>query len=57
VEETLDNVSMFSTRSSKVLGRHIEKTGSQLHQDGVGHIHLDFEIEPLRLTFINIEQF
>ncbi|OAD19421.1 metallo-beta-lactamase superfamily protein [Candidatus Thiomargarita nelsonii] len=43
VEETLDNVRMFSTRSSEVLGQYIEKTGSELHQDGVGHIHLDLE--------------
>jgi len=43
VEETLDNVRMFSTRSSEVLRQHIEKTGSELHQDGTGHIHLDLE--------------
>jgi len=38
LEETLDNVRIFSTRSSE-----------QLHQDGVGHIHLDFE--SLKLSY------
>jgi competence protein ComEC len=51
VEKNLDNVRLFSTRSSEVLGRHIEKTCSELlHQDGVGHIHLD--LESLKLKFI-----
>lgn len=51
VEKNLDNVRLFSTRSSEVLGRHIEKTCCELlHQDGVGHIHLD--LESLKLKFI-----
>lgn len=49
VVETLDNVHLFSTRSSEVLRQFIEKTGSELHQDGVGKIHLD--LESLKLTF------
>ncbi len=50
VAKTLNHVRMFSTRSSEVLGRHIEKNGCELHQDGVGHIHLDFE--SLKFKFI-----
>jgi hypothetical protein len=50
VAKTLDNVQMFSTRSSEVLGRHIEKNANKLHQDGVGHIHLD--CKSLKLKFI-----
>jgi len=50
IAETLDNVQMFSTRSSTALGQHINKTGSQLHQDGVGHIQLD--CQSLKLKFI-----
>jgi len=45
VVENLDQVKMLSTRSSKMLEQHIEKTGSKLHQNGVGHIHLKFENE------------
>ena len=50
VAKNLDNVQMFSTRSSDVLGRHIEKNANKLHQDGVGHIHLD--CKSLKLKFI-----
>jgi competence protein ComEC len=53
VVETLNNVRIFSTRSSEVLQAHIQKTGNELHQNGVGTIHLDLSQEPLDVDFIN----
>jgi competence protein ComEC len=53
VAESLENVRLFSTRSSKVLKAFIEKTGSQLHQDAVGTILVDLTKEPLDVEFIN----
>jgi competence protein ComEC len=51
VAETLENVCMFSTRSSGVLKAFIEKTGSQLHQDGVGTIFVDLTKDPLDVVY------
>jgi beta-lactamase superfamily II metal-dependent hydrolase len=56
VAETLDNVRMFSTRSSEVLKTHIKKTVNESHQNGVGTVHLDFSQEPLDVDFINDSQ-
>ena len=53
VAKTLDNVRMFSTRSSEVLKAHIKKNDNESHQNGVGTIHLDFSREPLDVDFVN----
>jgi len=53
VAKTLNNVRMFSTRSSEVLQAHLQKTGNESHQNGVGTIHLDLSQEPLDVNFIN----
>jgi beta-lactamase superfamily II metal-dependent hydrolase len=54
VAKTLENVRMFSTRSSGILKAFIENTGSQLlHQEGVGTILVDLTKEPLDVDFIS----
>jgi beta-lactamase superfamily II metal-dependent hydrolase len=49
VQDTLSGVRLLSTRSSLALARIMEKTGSELHKNSVGHIHLDLESEPLQI--------
>jgi beta-lactamase superfamily II metal-dependent hydrolase len=53
VAESLENVRMFSTRSSEVLKAYIKKTGNTLHQDDVGTVVIDLTKEPLTVDFVN----
>jgi competence protein ComEC len=57
VVETVQNMSanirMYTTRSSKVLANHIKNIHSAKHRDCVGHMHVDFEGNPLDVSFEN----
>jgi beta-lactamase superfamily II metal-dependent hydrolase len=51
VQKASDGVRMFTTRSSEVLVNHIKQTHSVKHRDCVGHIYVDFERNPLDVSF------
>ncbi len=52
IQEILNDVCMFSTRSSDVLLAHIEKIDGKGHKNCVGDMRLNFEQDPLEITFM-----
>ena len=51
VDQTLDELSMFTTRSSEVFIEFIKKTKSKSHKDCVGNIGLDLKSFPPEISF------
>jgi len=51
ITQTLDKVSMFTTRSSEVFAEFIKGTSSKLHRDCVGNINLDLKGYPPTIKF------
>ncbi len=51
ITQTLDKVSMFTTRSSETFAEFIKGTSSEFHSDCVGNISLDFKGFPPTINF------
>ena len=56
ISSSLQNTRMITTNPSAIFQIHITQLPASLHQNNVGHIHIDFKKIPITLNFFGLKK-